>query len=36
MKKSEKIFGRRNLTENWVEMKKYGLKIVEILGGSTY
>ena len=40
VKKSEKNIGRENLTEKWVEKwvetKNRGLKIGEILGGSTY
>lgn len=40
MHKSEKKFGRKNLTEKsvrkWVETKKYGLKIGEFLACWTY
>jgi len=36
MKKYEKNFGRRNLIEDWVEMKNRGLKISGILARWTY
>jgi len=36
MKKYEKNFGRRNLIEDWVEMKDRGLKLSGILARWTY